>query len=338
MVLGSTSWWCVGYRSWGALTAGLLTVLGLWLMWRTVSGDRTVPGHPFHMILAAPAGILTWHFVRHSLLAPPPAPGALAGALDLSMLYHLAILAGLVLLTQSLLPGDSGGMAVVAACGAAMMVGPIVAVAWGQTVETRSALALLGFAGVAVWLSLLWGGAPRVLPRRVLWPACMAIGTGSAAVFAWAAPCAAVWAGIVVGVALVAGGAVFPRRRVVLLGVGGVLAVGGLGLLGMLGGPVVGVDLPAATCIGSGEEAFVRLSTASSGLAVLVSVVGWCGCAWILVGACVCTVRLLQQSARYGVDRGRAVVWVAAAGLSGSAMLAGGGAFIPTASLAVAFT
>ena len=68
MVLGPLSWWWVGYRSWAGLTAGLLVVMGLWLMWRTVADDRTVRGHPFYIVLAVPVAILSWHFIRHSLL------------------------------------------------------------------------------------------------------------------------------------------------------------------------------------------------------------------------------------------------------------------------------
>ena len=324
---------------------GLLAVLGLWLMSRTVSGDRTVPGHPFHVILLVPAGILTWHVVRHGLLVGPAVPGALAGGLDMSMLFHLALLAGAVLLTQCLLSGDVGQGAVVAACGAALMVGSVCAVVWEQAVQARAAVALLGFAGVAVCSSLLSPSAPRpgagpafrVFHRRGVRLACMAAGAAASGVFAWSAPLAAVWAGIVVGVVLVVAGCVSPRGRVVMPGLGGLLAVAGGGVLVMTGEPVGGLDLAAATCIGSGEEAFVRLSAESSGLAILVAATGWCGCGWVLLGACVWAVRLLARSARRGVDGGRAIAWVAAVGLSGSALLAGGGAFIPAGSLAVAF-
>ena len=325
---------------------GLLAVLGLWLMWRTVADDRTVPGHPFHIVLLAPAGILAWHFIRHGLVAAPAGDGALSGALDLSMLLHLALIAGAVLLTQSLLPGAARHVVVLAMCGVAMMAGSAAAVAWQQRVEARNALALLGFAGVAVWLSLLWGLAPRrdvgpvphALRRRDLRLGCIGVAAAAAGVFARTAPHATVWAGIVVGAALVLGAMFFPRRRILLLIVGGAFSAGGMVLLVTLGGPVVGADLVSGGWFGSGEEAFGRLSAESNGLALLVGTIGWVGCAWVLVGGALCTVWLLWRAARRGADQGRAVVWVAATGLAGSAVLVGGGAFIPTASLSAAFT
>jgi len=346
MVLGPLAWWWVGYGSWGALTGGLLAVLGLWLMWRTVADDRSVPGHPFHLVLLGPAGILAWHFIRHGVLPEATFTGALAGALDLSILMHLALVAAAVMLTQSLLPGAARHVAVLATCGAAMMAGAAAAVAWQQTDQARNALALLGFAGVGVWLSLLWGLAPRpgpgpvpqALRRRDLRLGCIAVATAAAALFAQTAPRATVWAAVVVGAALVLAALCFARHRTLLLIVGGVLSVGGMTLLATLAGPVLGVDLSSATWFGCGEEAFGRLYAGSSGLALLVGTVGLIGCAWVVLGGAACTAWLLWQASRDGADQGRAVVWAAATGLAASAVLAAGGAFIPSASLAAAFT
>ena len=346
MVLGPLSWWWVGYRSWGGLTAGLLAVMGLWLMCGLLGDDHTVRGHPFYVVLAVPAVILACHFVRHALFEPPLLDHTLSGSLDLSMLFHLALLAGAVLLTQNFFPGAARHVAVLAMCGAAMMVGSVAAVAWQQTVEARNALALLGLAGVAVWLSLLWGLAPQddlgavppPLRRRDLRLACIAVAVAATVVFASLAPRATVWAGVVVGGALILGGVLFPRRRVVLLVVGGVLAGGGLHVMALLSGPVARFDFVGARCFGSGEEAFGRLSAGDNGLAILIGTVGWAGFAWVMAAAFVCAVWLLLRAAQRGADQGRAVVWVAATALASSSVLAGGGAFIPTALLAVAFT
>ena len=346
MVLGPLSWWWVGYRGWGGLTGGLLVVMGLWLMWRTAADNRTVPGHPVYLVLVVPAAILSWHFVRHGLVSAPQAPQALAGALDLSMLFHLGLLATGVFLTQSLLPGAARHVAPLAVCGLAMMAGPTAAVVWQETGEARSALALQGYAGVAIWLSLLWGLAPgddggpvpQALRRRDLRLGCIAVATAVSAVLAHSAPHATVRAGIVVGVALILGAMLFARRRVALLVTGGVLSAGGLHVTALLVGPVAQLDLAGAGALGGGEEAFGQISAQSGGVAILLGTIGWVGLAWVAAATCLCLGWLLWQGARSGADQGRAVIWTAATGLATGSLLAGGGAFIPAAVLITAFT
>lgn len=346
MVLGPLSWWWVGYRSWGGLTAGMLVVMGLWLMWRTAADNRTVPGHPLHVILVVPAAILAWHFVKHSMAAGSLPAGALGGELDLSMLFHLGLLALAVMLTQSLLPAAARHVVGLAVCGLAMMVGPVTAVAWQQTLEARNALAMQGFAGVAVWLSLLWGLAPsddggpvpHALRRRDLRLACIGLATAASVVMARMAPEATVRAGTVVGLAMISGALLFRRHRVVLLVVGGVLSAGGLHVTALLTGSITGFDPAGAGWFGGGEEAFGRLSAGSNGVAILLATIGWAGLVWVVGGGCLCVGWLLRQGVLRGADQGRSVVWLAATGLATASLLSGGGAFMPTGTLIAAFT
>ena len=103
------------------------------------------------------------HFARSQTAADSTETWALAGALNVSMIFHLALLALGMMLSQSLLPAAARHLAVLAVCGAAMMGGPFAAVIWAKAQPVRTPLALLGFAGVAVWLSMLWGVGPSPL-------------------------------------------------------------------------------------------------------------------------------------------------------------------------------
>jgi len=346
VVLGSLSWWWVGYDSWAGLSGGILVVLGLWLTWRTVGDNRTVPGHPLHIVLVVPAVILTCHFVRHGLVDRPRGSLALSGALDISMVFHLAVFAAGVMLTQSLFPRAARYAAVLAICGAAMMGSSSAALAWGQAGQVTDALTLLGFAGVSVWLSLLWGlapggeagGVPQALRRRELRLACIGVGGMAAGLFVRVSPVAAVWAGIVVGGVLIVGALVFDRHRLILLAAGAVLCGGGL-CLALLRGHGTMTFLPdGAGWFGVGETAFRRLSAHSGGVELIFATTGWVGGLWCLAGACLCAVGLLIQARRHGADQGRAIVWLAATALASGAMMVPGGAFVPAATLAAAFT
>ena len=346
VVLGSLSWWWVGYDSWAGLSGGILGVLGLWLMWRTVADNRTVPGHPLHIALVVPAVILACHFARHGLVARPRGSLALSGALDISMIFHLAVFAAGVMLTQSLFPRAARYAAVLAMCGAAMMGSSSAALAWGQGGQVTDALTLLGFAGVCVWLSLLWGlapggqagGVPQVLRRRELRLGCIGLGGMAAALFVRVSPVAAVWAGIVVGGVLVVGALVFGRRRLVLLTIGAVLCGGGLCLVCFRGYGTMTFAPAGAGWFGGGETAFSRLSARNGGFELLFATTGWVGGLWCLTGACLCAVGLLSRARRRGADQGRAIVWLAATALASGAMMVPGGAFVPAATLAAAFT
>jgi len=346
VVLGSLSWWWVGYHSWAGLTAAVLVVLGLWLMWRTVARRHTVPGHPIHLVLAAPAAILACHFVRHAFFAESPASRPLAGELDVAMVFHLALAAALIMLTQSLFPRAARHVVVLAVCGAAMMGSSIVALAWQGVGPVADALTLLGFAGVAVWLSVLWGLAarddvasvPRALRRRDMRLGCIGAAAVAAAVLARLSPVATVWAAVIVGLTLVVGGVVFARHRLVLLLAGGVLSAGGLFLSGIYGHGLTPLDVGAAGAFGSGEAVFGPLSARSGGGELLLATTGWVGAGCAGLGGVLCVVALLVGARRRGADQGRAIVWLAGTMLASAAVMMRGGTFVPAVTLAAGFT
>jgi len=350
VTLGALTWWWPGYPSWGTAAMGLLAVLSVWLLWRTVSARRDVPGHPIHLVLAVPCLILAYHFVQRGLTGGADAHRALAGTLDVSMITGFVLLALGVMLSQSLLPRAARHVAVLGVCGGAMMVGPAAAMAWGRTEPAHTALAMLGFAGVGVWLSMLWGAAPpegaaepgptggRRLPRI----ACLGVAALAAGALAVVAPLPAVLMAGIVGAALLLAGLLFARRRGLLLAAGGGLAIAvgaTLSLVDWLRRALLGVLRQAqqAHWLGSGEEAFRHVSAGDGGVVVLAATVGWLGAAAFVVGLAACIAWLMVRARHGGVDPARVVLWAAAAGAVGAALLAPGGMFIPGVVLAAAF-
>jgi len=345
VVFGMLTWCWPGYRSWGAMAAAVGVVLAFWLLWRTVSGDRTVPGHPIHAALLVPAVILAVHVARTA-----PAGGAadtwrVAGALNVSMICHLALLAVGVMLSQSLLPKAARHVAVLGVCGAAMMLGPAAAMVWGHSQPVRTSLALLAFAGAGVWLSMLWGMEPRApaAGRRLLRVGCVAVAACACVGLTLAAPLQALlMAGIAAGT-LFAAGLVFPRARAALLLAGGAGAVGVLVVLSAarwvreaLRALIVGTQ--QAGWLGAGEEAFRHVSAGDAGVVVLAATVGWVGAVGLIVGLAACIGWLLVHArSGHAGDRGRAILWTAASGAVGAALLSPGGLFVPAVALGAVF-
>jgi hypothetical protein len=352
MILGMMAWWWPGYRSWGSAVAGLALVLVLWLGARVVGGDRGVPGHPVHLVVLVPAGIMIMHLARDILAERPASLGSPEGALDISMIYWLALLSLGVLLTQSLLPQAASHTVVLGAAGAAMMLGPAAAILASPAAPVRTALALLGFAGVGVWLSMLWGlGARREpdattggpVPRRLPARACALVAAAAAAALAISAPLEALLVAGIVAATLLAAAMVFPERRATILLAGGALAAAvaaTLSLVHWVRRALVELLTQAAqaTPFGLGEGALRHISAADSGLAVLVGLAGWVAAAWFIGGLGACVVWMLFHARRgHRGDRGRAIVWSASAGCAAAALIAPGGLFVPATALAASF-
>jgi len=361
VVAGMLTWWWPGYRAWGAIIGGVLAVMALWLTCRTVACDRTVPGHPTYLALIGPAGVLVYHLAHTGLGTGSRAPNSVAGEINLSMCFHLFLLGLAVMLTQSLLPHAARHAYVLSACGAAMMGGVAAAAAWGRVGPAREAMAMVGFSGIGVWLSPLWGVAggpgeiPHPLKRRRMRVACIGVAVAAAAVLTAIAPREGAAAAGVVAATLVLAGVLFRHRRKAFLLAG--ISVGcAAGIAVIATGPAwLRPQAAPAGLFGVGEEAFARVGGDADGLAILGLSVGWFGLAWLVAGLVACAVWLMGSGARrcrapYPGDgggqqaaggdgfAGRAVVWTASTVLASLALLCPGGLFAPAVTLAAALT
>ena len=357
VLLGLLTWWWPDYGVWASLTVGLLIALLLWLCWQTVSANRTVPGHPIYLTLLVPAAVLTYHLTQTGFSRIPADSASVSGALNISLLLHMAMLALAVMLSQSLLRRAITRTGVVRICGAAMIAGGVMAGFRDDAEPVRQAMALVGYAGVAVWLEPVWrpsissagqGFAPSAYHGLVQMLS-LAVAAAACGLLAWCSPGAAVLAAGGTGITLVAASAIFSRRSRKLLFAGTALVIGsGLGAL-------CGIPLPQAISfggplLGSGERAFglnatseghvlQAVSANDSGLHVLCRTIGPWGATLTVAGFAVCLVVFLVRARRdHAGDKARCVAWTVAAMLSAAAMLDRGGLFIPSIVLAFGLT
>jgi len=357
-VTGLLSWWWPSYLAWSALMGGLTVAMLLWLCWQTVTINRTIPGHPIYWVLLLPGAVLTYHLARTGLVARSDYAGSLAGSLNLSMLLHLGLLAIAVVLSQSLLPRAISHTGVASICGAAMMGGGILAGLWEDAGPVEIPMSLVGFGGVAVWLSPLWrptipsspvgpGPPPERLELRI---SCLIVAVAAGGLLAWNCPGAAMLAAVGAGLVLVFAAAISARRSRRMLVSGAVLVVGG-GLAAAVWAPGLGELLPrGGPLLGLGEEAFGQVlaegerkvsavSAADSGLYILVRTVGLPVALLTAAGLLVCLATFLLRARRdHAGDRAQSVAWTVASALSATALFAPGGLFIPAVVLAIALT
>ena len=346
MALAMLTWWWPGDRTWGASAAGLMVVFALWLMWKMVDGDRTVDGGWIYLALLGPAVIVTCHLARTGLGTSSAGTPGLAGGLDVSMLFHIALAAIGIMLSGSLLGTAKHSAAILAVCGAAMIGGPAAAMNW-QFVQTRpihSALALLGFGGVGLWLSAMWSlrdnQTGEIIPRRHRWlvnVACVMVAAVSAGFLTWCRAQAAAVAGTAAAAVLVVAAVVLPARRKALLALG--LAIGACsGILAFLAPPEPPIIDPRAFgWFGRGEQAAVVVSAGDNGLVLLAATIGWIGLAWLLTGAGLCLLGALIAARRSpAAGQSRAAVWAAATAVASCALLAPGGLSAPAITMGVA--
>ena len=340
-ILALVAWWWPGFHTWASMTGGLLAVWGLWTFARTVRGDRSIPGHPIHLAILVPVLILAFHATRDGLLQSPP-PRALAGAMDISVVVHLSLLSLGVLLSQSLLTGAGDAPRFQAMVGMAMMLGADLAAATPQTGPARPGMAMLGLAGVLVWLAPLWPFRPpevchphktpseHPLVRKMTIAGWAAVALLQVAVLVALQPSATIFGGsILAGVLLLAGGLLHVRR-------GKYFAAGGAMLLVVgAGAAIARPALPTfrhvlAGPLGQGEGALRHVEAADPGLIVLGSMVGWGGLMWLLGGVVVCMVLMLGTVRREAPGRqASAVLWTAATMVGTAALLSPGGLFLP---------
>jgi hypothetical protein len=356
LLTGVLTWCWPDYGVWGALISGSIVSMLLWLCWKTADIDRTVPGNPIYLVLLIPAAILTYHLAYTGLAIATAERRLMNGALNASMLFHLAILAITVMLSQSLLPKAIARASVVRICGAAMIGGGILAGFRGGAEPVRQAMALVGYGGVALWLEPVWRPSISIARQGFNLPAyhrtwqviSLVAAVLASCMLAWCSPIAAVLAGVGSGITLVLASVIFARRSRKLLITGALLTIGGV-TGAMYAGPLPEAISFGGPLLGSGENAFGPIvsngqtlhavSARNSGLQILSGTIGTPGMILTVMGLVCCLVLFMVRSRRdHAGDQAKCVAWTVAAMLCAGAFLNCGGMFVPAVTLAIGLT
>ncbi|MHC4561631.1 MAG: VanZ family protein [Planctomycetota bacterium] len=342
-------WPGASLAGWGGLIVGILATMTLWLLGQVLIGDRRLLSQGFHWALLGPVAIAAYHFISHRLAISDSWPPPAAGPLDLSLLLHLGILSVGVMLTQNLLPRSAGHAAVLTICGAAMAGGAAIALAMGgpRASVMRHTLTLLGFSGVAVWLTPLWGMGRTRRPPEEYHPfrhpyvrrALVAAAIVASLALTLTAPWSAVAAAAVMAGVLLTSSIVFPPRRALVIAIAGGLVIAATGATIVLGTTAPVVPVGPAGPAGVGGLALANVSAGEHGLTLLGWWIGWGGTLWLVGGLTAAAVwRLLAAGKRRKGDQGRAIVWTSATALATCSLLGAGGMFSPATTVAVMLT
>ncbi|MBI5723849.1 MAG: hypothetical protein HZA50_07825 [Planctomycetes bacterium] len=345
IMFGMLSWWHPSYDTWGAMSAGLMVVLVMWLIWRLVGGDRTLPGNPLQLVVLGPAAVMAWH-TASSIIHDPAGQSGMAGAMNASLLYHMGLTALSVMLVQSLLHSAADHDAVVSVAGLSMSLGAMFAVLLTDKPFAAQALVLTCYAGLAVWLTPVWRCPGRRKETHWL-PGARQLAVAGRIVFAVAVaaviaharpreslPAIVISAGTIIFCLLAFrfSGWALASVIAVMIGSGATWAI----LHGEFVFDAIGNPSEAA---GIGENAFARLGARDSGLAIVGASTGFAGLIWTTAAFLAAIVLMLHQARQLDFPgRAAAATWACATALIGSAMLGPAGMFMPSVNLALGLT
>lgn len=356
VIVSMFAWWWPSLRAWGSLSAGMGVVLLLWTMWKTVTGSRRIPGHPFHVALLGPILILAVHLLVSLSTEVGQSSQALAGGMLNSFIAVLSLIALGVLLSQSLLVRISDAPRFHSLLALAMMIGADTALIVPGSQPVHPAMTLLGLAGVFVWLAPLWPFRSPDAPEesnadenphrpilvespwltRISWVGWLAVAAGQSVLLLASQLPMVLTAMLPAGAVFLVSGLLLHRRRGRYLLVGaGLLSAGAIGMLTwppqLLMGPAI-----HAGPFGLGEQALKTVSATDSGWLVLGGFVGWVGLLWLLAGSLVCVVIMLAAVRAEAPDRqAGAVLWIAATVIGTAALFARAGLVLPAVIVAV---
>lgn len=349
VVICLLGWWWPDYTSWAGLTLGLATAWTIWLLWQIARGNRQVPGNPLHLALWGLAGLLTWHVARQQLTGGVEQSSyVLRGQLELSMIFHLAMLSLTALLSQSMLLGlasDRARRAWMQVIAAAILLGAGLAGAVSAEPVIRSAILLTGWAGVLVWFAPLWPLEMRLSPRgdplrglqigaQVAW-----VLSGLLAIIAMMVidPPTGALALITAGAVAIFAGLLTRRTRWGMLAGGAVVAGAGLAIGQLAGLPVPMAGAVDAGALGRGSMAMDTLCARDNGLSLLGAITGEAGIGWLaLTGVAAIVLSLAKGRRATTALRLRTALWTSAAVMAVWAVLAPGGLFLPATTVALA--
>ncbi|MFP3936995.1 MAG: hypothetical protein ACLFVW_01545 [Phycisphaerae bacterium] len=339
VVLGVLTWWWPGYRAWGAMSAGLILSLTLWVLWQVLEGRRSVRGHAFHWALLPPAAVALYHLLRLSWDASA-VTADLGGAMSVTMLYQLALLAAGVMLIQSAFSSPPAPTLPAAVFSLALCLGAAAGAAWAPEALSRDPMALLACAGAVATVGTLAPLARRQSPASTeSWSTkAVLIGSGVLVVSVCVLAVRASTVALPVTAAVAGACLLVSLARGRLMRAGVIVAVGmaGLALAMWVVVEAVGSDYPSAVLLGTGEAGLLDSSVATPGLEVLSSWTGRPAMLCLLLAASLATLWPLLRLPATATERVRAGCWAAGSALSLAALFSAGGFFIPAVTPAVA--
>ena len=327
-------WW-PSIPGWAGLTAALLAVWGCWLCWRVVVGQRDIPAHPIHLALGVVIALATAHLLGTGLPKPPVDDGQIGGEFLASLMVHWGLLGLLVVLCQDLLPRSALASAGETAFALATLAGSLAALATARLTEGRLMLAMMGWAGLAVFARPLAADAPArgkaARLARIVRPAGLL--AGAATLAALCPPSLAVTAGAL-SVTLLIAAALLPGRRAPWLIAALVAAASAVIQAAALGWRLPPWPAGPVGLLGRGEQALVHYGRGVGGFRLLVEAFGWLGAGAFALGLLGSLVWAMWPArAQPRTLHGRALLTALAAVLALAAWLAPGGMFNPAANV-----
>lgn len=338
-------WWPT-MSGWAALASGVLGVWVLWLCWRTTGGQARIPFHMLNLALLGVMAVEAYHLVRSGLGQPEYDDWALNGQLDISLVLQVALIALLVMMTQDLVSSMRWPWLGVTLLGLATVAGSLVALGFGPDERGRLMLSLMGWTGLAMFLSPLWridevDGPHREQIRRMVGRHARGLlGLAVAIALAGLCPSSVPLVLLAGGFTLLVSALCLPGRRWQML-LAGLVALGAALLLGWLLGWLRWPSWPhgLAGWLGQGEKAIGNVWAWDAGPVFLAGTIGWAGMLWMAGGMAGCLVWAMAHTRRgHKGDLLRAVLWVFAATLATLALLAPGGLFTPAVNVVFALT
>ena len=319
----------VGYLAWSYITTGLLLTWVIWMIGGIIWKTNNVPGNPVYVFILSLAGIFAWHLIADQYVPQIPKSG-LFGSVNMSMLFHLVLIALSVLLSQCFFGYGSPPKRLLDVIAVVMMAGTLVITFRGH-LETVNAPGVLCFCGICIWLVPL---TRRKRVEKTPFPEPGLLDKTRYVVRLFVA--VLVLAGLLIatqGREILWGAAVgclpviayLTRRRskpllakfIIALGVVVTIAAGLI---------VASRDSIPISPVGMGEKGFCFVSAGDSGFSLIMATTGYIGMSCFAIG----TVGLALWSlfrTRYvsGGASVRATLWVAAVLFSTAALLVPGG-------------
>ena len=139
-----------GYLAWSYITTGLLFIWVIWMIGGIIWKTNRVPGNKVYIFILSMVAIFAWHLIADQFI-PQISKSGMLGSVNMSMLFHLVLLALSVLLAQCFFGYGSPSKRLLDIIALIIMTGTLVTTYRGYS-ETVNATGVLCFCGICIWL------------------------------------------------------------------------------------------------------------------------------------------------------------------------------------------